>query len=171
MLKFWKSESQNHKNNVNLATRPSQCPFQGSGLWISSPSQKCSRFFYLVKGSSNLAQTRTVQSEILRSFFCYTEQRNELHSLKPIRVSGISGTFFCLFQNCWKKCYSPKVLQSKKAMFMVSQAKEITYLKKTTLKVKNNSNLTYDPYWAVNITKYMYYIIKVCMESFSNFKG
>lgn len=29
---------------------------------------------------------------------------------------------------------------------MVSQAKEITYLKKTTLKVKNNSNLTYDPY-------------------------
>lgn len=124
MLKFWKPESQNHKNNVNLALRPSQCPFQGSGLWISSRSQKCWTFFCLVKGSSNLAQTRTVQSEILRSFFCYIEQRSELHSLKTIRVSRISKTFFLFVSELLKKSYNAKILQSKKAMFMVSRAKE-----------------------------------------------
>ena len=114
MLKFWKPESQNHKNNVNLALRPSQCPFQGSGLWISSQSQKCWTFFCLVKGSSNLAQTRTVQSEILRSFFCYIEQRSELHSLKTIRVSRISETFFLFVSELLKKKLQSKDFTIKK---------------------------------------------------------
>ena len=160
MLKFWKPESQNHKNNVNLALRPSQCPFQGSGLWISSQSQKCWTFFCLVKGSSNLAQTRTVQSEILRSFFCYIEQRSELHSLKIIRVSRISETFFLFVSELLKKNVTiQRFYNQKRLCYMVFQAQKNLF-EKTILKTKNNSNPTFDFFWAVNTTRYIHYICK-----------
>lgn len=51
-------------------------------------------------------------------------------------------------------------------MFMILQAREITYLKENCLRNKKKKNQTYGPYRAVNITKNTHSdtsIVKVCM--------
>ena len=56
---------------------------------------------------------------------------------------------------------------------MVFQAKK--NFEKTILKIKNNSNLTFDFFWVVNTSQGIYIIyvsvVKVCMENFFNFKA